>query len=122
LPNILQVEQILTHNGNPTSKVIPSSNPKQHDFPKVKTKEVEKTPETSSNDTIVKEPTLPGNTLQETLAMFESFMKHGHMFPHMTSNNETPLKDVTTQGEYTAVASPIPYLTPLASRFEIHGT
>jgi hypothetical protein len=39
----------------------------------------------------------------------------------MTSNTETPLKDVTTQGESTALASPIPYLTPLASRFEIHG-
>jgi hypothetical protein len=44
--NILQEEKILTHNGNPTSEVLPSSNPKQHDFPKVKIKEFEETPET----------------------------------------------------------------------------
>jgi hypothetical protein len=53
LPKILQAEQSLTHNGNPTSEVLPSSNPKKHDFPEVKTKEVEKTPETSSKDTTV---------------------------------------------------------------------
>jgi hypothetical protein len=62
----------------------------------------------------VKEPTLPGNTSQETLVTFESFMKHRHIFPWMNSNIETPLKDITTQGESTALASPIPSLTPLA--------
>jgi hypothetical protein len=67
LPNILQVEKSFTHNGNPVSYVPPSSNPKQHDFPEVKTKEVDKTPETSSKDTIVKEPTLPGKTLTRNI-------------------------------------------------------
>jgi hypothetical protein len=56
--------------------VLPSSNPKKIYFPEVKTNEVEKTPETSSKDATVKEPTLPGKTLQETLAMFEAFMKN----------------------------------------------
>jgi hypothetical protein len=104
------------------SEVLPSSNPKKHDFPEVKTKEADKTPETLSKDTTEKEQTLPGKTLQETLAMFEAFMKHGHVFPQITSNTETPLKDISTQGESTALTSPIPSLTPLASRFEIHGT
>ena len=44
------------------------------------------------------------------------------MFPHMNSNTETPLKDVISQVESTTLASPIPYLTPLASRVEIHST
>jgi hypothetical protein len=38
LPKILRVEQSLTHNGNLTSQVTPSSNPKQHDLLEVKTK------------------------------------------------------------------------------------
>jgi hypothetical protein len=68
------------------------------------------------------QPILPIKTLQEKLAMFKSFMKHGHIFPQMTSNTETPLKYVTSQGESNALALPIPYLTRLASSFEIHGT
>jgi hypothetical protein len=49
-------------------------------------------------------------------------MKHGHVFPQITSNTETPLKYISTQGESTALTSPIPSLTPLASSFEIHGS
>jgi hypothetical protein len=60
------------------------------------------------------EPTLPNKTSQERLGMFEAFTKHGHIFPQMASNTETPLKDVISQGEYTTLASPIPYLTSLA--------
>jgi hypothetical protein len=102
--------------------VLPCSNSKQHYFSEIKTKEADKTPDSSSRHTTVKEPTIPGKTLQETLAMFEYFKKHGHVFPQMTSNTENPLKDVTTQGASTALASPIPSLNPLASSFEIHGT
>jgi hypothetical protein len=70
LPDILQAEKIITHNGNPTSKVLPSSNPKQHDLLEVKTKEVEKTPKILSKDTTVIDSSLPGMNLQETFAMF----------------------------------------------------
>jgi hypothetical protein len=42
LPKTLHAEKILTHNGNPASQVLPSSNTKQNDFPEVKTKEAEK--------------------------------------------------------------------------------
>jgi hypothetical protein len=122
LPKILQVEQSLTHNGNPTSEVLPSYNPKQHDMHEFKTKEVEKTLETSSKCTRGTKSTLPGKSLHETLAMFESFMKHGHIFPQMTSNTENPINDVTAQGESTALASPIPSLTPLATSFGIRGS
>jgi hypothetical protein len=54
--------------------------------------------------------------------MFEAFMKHGHTFPQMTSNTETHVKDVTTQGESTALAIPIPSLTPLATSSGIPGS
>jgi hypothetical protein len=97
-PNSLQAEQSLTHNGNPTSEVLPSANHKEHHFPEVKTKEVDKT-NTSSKDTTMKEPTLPGKTLQKTIAMFQDFMKHGNVFPQITSNIETTLNYSTTQGE-----------------------
>jgi len=122
IPNILQVEKSFTHNGNLVSEVIPYSNPKQHDFPEVKTKEADKIPETLSKDTIEKEQTLPGKNLQETLAMFEAFMKHGHVFHQITSNTETTLKYINIQGESNTLTSPIPSLTPLASSIEIHGT
>jgi hypothetical protein len=75
--------------------VTPSSNPKQHDLPEVKTKEIEKTQEIASKDITVTESSLPGKTIQETFAMFEVFMKHGHTFPQMTSNTETLVMDVT---------------------------
>lgn len=75
--------------------MTPSSNPKQHDLPEVKTKEIEKTQEIASKDTTVTKSSLPGKTIQETFAMFEVFMKHGHNFPQMTSNTETLVKDVT---------------------------
>jgi hypothetical protein len=72
LPNILQVEKSFTHNGNPVSDMPPSSNPKQHDLPEVKTREVDKTPDASSKDTIEKEQNLPGKT----------FKKHGQCLKH----------------------------------------
>jgi hypothetical protein len=102
--------------------VLPSSNPKKHDFTKVKTKEYDKTPDTLSKDTIVKEQTLPGKTSQEKMPMFEAFMKHGHVFHQITSNTETTLKYINIQGESNTLTSPIPSLTPLASSIEIHGT
>jgi len=54
--------------------------------------------------------------------MFESFIKHGHIFSQITSNIETPLKYISTQGKSIALTSPITSLTPLASNFEIHGS
>ena len=122
LPNILQVEKIFTRNGNPVSDMPPYSNRKQHDFPRVKTKEDDKTLDASSKYTIEKEQNLTGKTLQETWEMFEAFMKHGHIFPQITSNTETPLKDISTQGKSIALTSPTTFLTPLASNFEIHGS
>jgi hypothetical protein len=118
LPKILQVEQSL----NPTSQVTPSSNPKQHDLPEVKTKEVEKTPEILSKDTTITGIAIPGKTDLESLALFEAFMKHGHAFPQLFSNTETPVKDVTIQGESTALAIPIPSLTPLATSSDLPGS
>jgi hypothetical protein len=102
--------------------VSPSSNPKQHDFPEVKTKEANKTPKTLSKHKTEKEQNLLGKTLQETWEMFESFMKHGHVFRQITSNIEIPLKYISTQGESTALTFHIPSLTPLASRFDIHSS
>jgi hypothetical protein len=46
-------------------------------------------------------------------------MKHGHTFPQLFSNTETPVKDVTIQGESTALAIPIPSLTPLATSSDL---
>jgi hypothetical protein len=72
----------------------------------------------STNTTIIGS-TLPGKTFEETFALFEAFMKNGHTFPHLTSNTETPIKDVTTQGESTTLAISIPYLTSLATSYGI---
>jgi hypothetical protein len=49
-------------------------------------------------------------------------MKHGLNFPQLFSNTETPMKDVTTQGESTALANPIPSLTPLATSSDLLGS
>ena len=46
-------------------------------------------------------------------------MKHGLNFPQLFSNTETPMKDVTTQGESNALANPIPSLTPLATSSDL---
>jgi hypothetical protein len=119
LPKILQVEKSLTHNGNPTSQVTPSSNPKQHDLPEVKSKEFEKTPDILSTNKTITVSTLPGKTFEETFVLFEAFMKHGHTFPQLTSKTEIPIKDVTTQGEYTTLAISIPSLTHLATSLGI---
>jgi hypothetical protein len=62
---------------------------------------------------------LPGKTFEETFALFEAFMKHGHTFPQLTSNTKIPIKDVTTQGGYTALAISIPSLTHLATSLGI---
>jgi hypothetical protein len=105
---------------NPTSQVAQSSNLKQHDFLEIKTKEVERTPETLSKDAIITWISIPGKTDQELLALFEAFMKHEHNFPLLFSNTETPMKDVTNQGESIALTSPIPSLTPLATSFVLH--
>jgi hypothetical protein len=115
LPKILQEKQRL----NPTSQVAQSTDLKQHDLPEDKTKEVEKTPETLSKDAIITGISIPGKSDQELLALFEAFMKHGHNFPLLLSNTETPVKDVTNQGESTALISPIPSLTPLATSFDL---
>jgi hypothetical protein len=109
LPKILQEEQRL----NPTSQVAQSSNLKQHDLHEVKNKEVERTPETLPKDSIITGISILGKTNQDLLALFEAFMKHGHNFPLLLSNIETPMKDVTNQGEYVALTLPIPSLTPL---------
>jgi hypothetical protein len=115
LPKILQVEQSLS----PTSQVPPSSNPKQHDFPEVKTKEVEKTPEIFPKDTTITGISIPGKNNQESLALFEAFMKHGHSFPQLLTNTKTPVKYITNQGESTALSIPIPSLTPLATSSDL---
>jgi hypothetical protein len=99
--------------------VAKSTDLKQHDLPEDKTKEVEKTPETLSKDAIITGISIPGKSDQELLASFEAFMKHGHNFPLSLSNTETPVKDVTNQGESTAFISPIPSLTPLATSFDL---
>jgi hypothetical protein len=100
----------------------PSSNPKQHDLPQVKTREADKTLEASSKDTIEKEQNLSGKTFQETWEMFEALMEHGHVFPQIALNIENPLKYIFNQGKFIALIYPIPSLTPLASIFEIHGS
>jgi hypothetical protein len=46
-------------------------------------------------------------------------MKHGNNFPLSLSNTEIPMKDVTNQGESTALISPIPYLTPLLTSSDL---
>jgi hypothetical protein len=49
-------------------------------------------------------------------------MKHGRTFPHLFSNNETLVKDVTTRGEFISLANPIPSLTPLETSYDLHGS
>jgi hypothetical protein len=78
--------------------VPPSSNPKQHDLTEVKTREVDKTTDASSKYIMEKKQNMPGKTLQETWAMFEAFMKHGHVFPQIVSNTETSLKIFLLKG------------------------
>jgi hypothetical protein len=115
LSKILQEKRRL----NPTSHVAQSTNIKQHDFPEEKTKEVEKTPKTLSKDAIITRISILGKSDQELLALFEAFMKHRHNFPLLLSNNETPLKYVTSQGESAALISPIPSLNPLAKSYDL---
>jgi hypothetical protein len=54
--------------------------------------------------------------------MFKAFMKHGHVFPQISSNTKTPLKDIYTQGKSTTITSHIPSLTHIPSSFELHGS
>jgi len=74
----LQVQQSLS----PTSQP-PSSNPKQHDLLEAKTKKVEKTLEILPKDTTITEISILGKNNQESLALFEDFMRHGHTFPQL---------------------------------------
>jgi hypothetical protein len=46
-------------------------------------------------------------------------MKKGHDFPLSFPNTETLVKDTTNQGGSTVLISPIPYLTPLATSFDL---
>jgi hypothetical protein len=50
-------------------------------LPEVKNKLVEKTLETLSKNTTFTRIAIPGKTDEESLALFEDFMKHGHTFP-----------------------------------------
>jgi hypothetical protein len=80
---------------------------------------VERTPETLSKDAIITWISILGKTDQELLALFEAFMKHMHNFPLLFSNTETPVKDFTNPGEFDALTSTIPSLTPLATSFDL---
>jgi hypothetical protein len=106
-------------NLNPTSQVAQSSNLKQHDLPQDKIKEVERTPETLSKDAIIIGISILGKSDQESLTLFEDFMKHGHNFPLLLSKSETHMKDVRNQWGSTALISPIPSLTPLATSYDL---
>jgi hypothetical protein len=99
--------------------VAQSTNIKQHEFPEDKTKEVEKTPETLSKDAIITRISIPSKSDQEFLALFKSFMKHGHNFPPLFPNTETPMKYFTNQEEFVALISPIPSLTPLETSSDL---
>jgi hypothetical protein len=81
----------------------------------VKTKEVENTPKILPKDTKIIEISIPSKNNQESLALFEALMRHGHTFPQLLKNIETPVKEITNQGESTALTIPIPSLTPLAT-------
>jgi hypothetical protein len=111
----LQGEQKL----NPTSQVTESTEPKQHSLPEDKAKEVEKNTDTLSKDAII---SVPGKDEKKLLASFEAFMKHGHTFPLSFPNTETPVKDATNPEGSTALSSPIPSLTPLATSSELPGS
>jgi hypothetical protein len=118
LPKVLQGEQIL----NPTSQVTESTEPKQHSFPEDKAMEVENNANTLSKDEIITGISIPGKNEQELLASFEAFMKQGHTFPLSFPNTETLVKDTTNQEGSTALISPIPSLTPLATSSELLGS
>jgi hypothetical protein len=118
LPKVLQGEQRL----NPTSQVTESTEPKQHSLPEDKAMEVEKDANTLSKDVIITGISIPGKNEQELLASFEAFMKKGHTFPLSLPNTETPVKDTTNQEGSTALTSPIPSLTPLATSSELPGS
>jgi hypothetical protein len=115
LPKVLQGEQRL----NPTSQVTESTEPKKHSLPEDKAREVEKNANTLSKDEIITGISIPGKNEQELLASFEAFMKQGHNFPLSFPNTETPVKNTTNQEGSTALISPIPSLTPLATSFEL---
>jgi hypothetical protein len=67
--------------------------------------------------------TILGKIDEESLAFFEAFMKHGHTFPQLFSNTKTPMKYVTIQGDQsTALAIPIPSLTPLETSYDLSGS
>jgi len=107
---IFQGEQRL----NPNSQVTESTEPKQHSFPKYKSKEVE-----NNVDTLFKYTIITGENEQKLLASFEAFMKQGHTFPLSLPNTETPVKNATNLEGSTALVSPIPSLTPLATHFDL---
>jgi hypothetical protein len=49
-------------------------------------------------------------------------MNHEHNFPLSFLNSETPAKNATNQEESTALISPIPSLTPLATSYELSSS
>jgi hypothetical protein len=53
------------------------------------------------------------------LVSFEYFMKHGHAFPLSSSTTTTVIQSVTSPGKSTALTSPIPLLTSIATSFEV---
>jgi hypothetical protein len=79
---------------------------------------VEKNTDTLSKDAII---SIPGKDKHKLLASFEAFMKHGHNFPLPLPNTETPVKDATNPETSTALSSPIPSVTPLATSYGLSG-
>ena len=62
---------------------------------------------------------IPGNHDQKLLASFEAFMKHGHDFPLSSPTTTIVIQSVTSPEKSTALTSPIPLLTPIATSFEV---
>jgi hypothetical protein len=73
-----------------------------------------------SSDGLFKEikTSLLGLNDQQILAHFEAFMKHGQVFPPSTPVTYVVISSTTGPESSTAIISPIPSLTPLATNFE----